>query len=302
MVCNYGEIMNIDIFKKTIFGKINLIYAIFLTIAICAAGCQTAESKRIVKPEKIINQGDKVLVDFTCRLKKDKKIVVTTDESLIKENEAAKSSIFYPLKEYAPIPVTAGEGDKELDHLPLKPTHKEILENISMAIVGKAEGAPIAFDIAAEYSQGAPDDIRYSKISRIRRKPRIQKISRVFWEKRHGKTPSPGDVIENYQNIEGITATVLSIDDKEVEVKFNIKDGTVVYAPIGKVLTYEEGDNIKSVIDYKPGQLIRSGGIIGRAIEVTDTMITFDYGHPFGGEVLSCEAIARRDEAVDEKK
>jgi FKBP-type peptidyl-prolyl cis-trans isomerase 2 len=34
---------------------------------------------------------------------------------------------------------------------------------------------------------------------------------------------------------------------------------------------------------------VRSGGMIGRIVQVTDRMITIDYSHPFGYETLKCE-------------
>ncbi|MGD9159971.1 MAG: hypothetical protein PVG39_16270 [Desulfobacteraceae bacterium] len=279
-----------------------LLNVILLTGIICATGCQSAGHNRVIKPENIIDFGDETLVDFTCRLKKDGKIVMTTDESLIKDNNDAMSSIFFPLPKYIPVSVTAGEGKKAPDYGTLNSTHKEILENISMVIVGKEEGSPVAFDISAEYSQITSDDDRYKKIDRIRKKPRTQKVSLEHWQIRNGKTPSPGDVIENYQNAEGVTLTILSVDDNHVEFKVSVKEGTPVDTPMGKAILYEDGNNIKTIFDYKPGDLVRSGPIVGRVIDVTDTRVKFDYGHPFGGESLSCEAVARRDEAVDEKK
>lgn len=293
--------MGMDLFKKTILGKINLLYVILFLFILCAAGCRTTGSGRVVKPEKIINYGDEVLVDFTCRLKKDEKIVMTTDESLIKDNKDAASNIFYPLSKYTPVSIKAGEGKKAPDFGTLNSTSKEILENISMTIVGKKEGVPIVFDISAEYSTIVSDDDRYLIITRIRKKPRIQKVSLELWQKTNGD-PSPGDVIENYQDNEGITVTILSVEDNQVEFRVSFEDGKTMDTPMGKALIYIEGDDIKTIYDFKPGDLLRTGPIVGRVIDVTDTMVTFDYGHPFGGEELSCEAVARRDGKGDEKK
>ena len=294
--------MNIDVLKRKIIGKFSFFTVIFFIGIFYATGCQSVDNRRIVNSEKIINPGDKIIVDFTCRLKKDGKIVVTTEEPLIKDNNDAKSIIFYPIKEYVPIPVIAGEGKKTPDFGTLNSSHKEILENISMAIIGKEVGVPFSFDIMGETSQIVSYDDRYLKISRIREKPRIQKINLGSWKKSNDRTPLPGDVINNYHNVEGLTVTVLSVDDNQVEFRFDVKEGTTFESPLGKAFVYEDGDNMKSIIDYKPGQLLRSGPIVGRVIDVTDTMVTFDYGHPFGGEVLSCEAVTKREEAVDEKE
>lgn len=294
--------MNIGILTKTISGKIYLLYAILFLFTLCAAGCHTAGGGRVVKPEKIIQFGDNVLVDFTCRLKKDQKIVMTTDESLIKDNDDVKSNIFFPLPKYIPVSVTAGEGKKAPDYGALNSTPKEILENINIAIMGKEEGEPIVFDMSAVYSTIVSDNDRYLTISRIREKPMLQKVSLADWQKSNGGDPSPGDIIENYQGNKGIQLTILSVDDNQVEFRVGFKNGITMNTPMGKAIIYEDGDNIKTIFDFNPGDILRSGPIVGRVIKVTDTMVTFDYAHPFGGEVLSCEAVATRNETVDENE
>ena len=51
----------------------------------------------------------------------------------------------------------------------------------------------------------------------------------------------------------------------------------------------EAADRYLIAINAQTGNLVRSGGFVGRVIAVDEQLITVDYGHPFGGEPLLCD-------------
>lgn len=63
----------------------------------------------------------------------------------------------------------------------------------------------------------------------------------------------------------------------------------MVDTPFGKGAIRENEKNYEIVIDASVGSLVRTRGLVGRISEVRDGSIVVDYGHPFGGETLTCD-------------
>ncbi|MBN1625270.1 MAG: hypothetical protein JW944_01995 [Deltaproteobacteria bacterium] len=286
--------MNINMFKGTVLSLL-----ISLGVIISITGCQTA-NKNIVTEHRVIKAGDKVTVDFTCRLK-DGGIVMTTDADVLKDENKAKAGIFLPLKEYEPIPIVAGSGKGGPDYGKLKSLENEILEELSLVVAGMEEGSSASFEITSESTLGLNEDERYLSLSRVRRQPKKQKVNPVAFEKSQGRAPVPGDIVLS-EEIEGVSITVVSVTEKEMEVRLEAKEGTMVYTPLGKGTIYDAGDYYKIIIDIHEGQLIRSGVIVGRVTVVEEDRFTIDYGHPFGYETLVCDVMAKKDRTANEKE
>jgi FKBP-type peptidyl-prolyl cis-trans isomerase 2 len=276
--------INKSIRKNRFFDRSPFASIIFLLfILVTFTGCRTAGKVRTIAP------GDIALVDFTCRNKVGR-IVMTTDAALAEDENKAKADIFLPLKGYGPVPMTAGSGKRGPDYGKLKTLENEILESLSLVIVGMNEGSGKIFEIASETMPGLTEEERFIRLSRIRRQPKLIKVHPVTFEKTHGKEPVPGDTITS-KEIEETSMTVLSLKEEEVQLGIYMKDGMKMDLPLGEGTVYDMGDHYETIIDIHEGQLIRSGAIVGRVIDVEGEMFTIDYGHPFGNETLYCDVV-----------
>ena len=71
------------------------------------------------------------------------------------------------------------------------------------------------------------------------------------------------------------------------------RDGAQVETPFGKGVLREEADHCGIAIDARSGTLVRSGPLAGRIVSMNDRSFVIDYGHPFGGETLSCDVAVK---------
>jgi FKBP-type peptidyl-prolyl cis-trans isomerase 2 len=231
--------------------------------------------------------GDEVLVYFTCRLK-DGSIVMTTDAALAEDKNESKAGIFLPLKEYGPVTMTAGSGRKGPDYGKIKTIENEILESLSLVIVGMEEGSHGVFEVGSQIMPDLTEEDRFLRLSRIRRQSKSIKVHPETFKKAHGKEPVLGDIIIS-EDYTGLSMEVLSVTDDEVQVNVSMKEGMKMDLPLGTGTVYDAGDHYEIVIDMHIGKLLRSGVIVGRVIDIEGEMLTIDYGHPFGHETLSCD-------------
>ena len=269
----------------------------FITACIFLPGCAGSEKSRkydLIRAfdNELIKAGDSVQVDFTCSME-DGKIVMTTDESLAGDDRNEKAGIFLPLKEYTPISMVAGSSKSEPDYGNLKAMETEIFDCLSGVLPGMKSGSSNEIFITSEDITNLSGEDRFLDLPRIRKIEKQRKIHPVSFKEAYGKDPVKGDVI-TFKNKPEISMTVLTVAEDEVEVSINTPEGTVINTPLGKGTVYDRGDNYEAVIDIKKGQLIRSGVIVGRVVDVRDDAFTLDYANPFGGEKFKCEVVANK--------
>jgi FKBP-type peptidyl-prolyl cis-trans isomerase 2 len=279
--------------------KTAIIYtALFLTVSGCSTTgkVQQSEISMIKGPERIV-AGDRVMADFTCRFK-DGDIVMTTDSAIAENIDRKKSPIFLPLKEYGPIELIAGSEKKGPDYGQLKTFENELLENISLAVIGMDSGIKTVRYLTAEDNKNLTDEDRFIEMTHTRRSPRERKIHPMAFKNTYKREPVKGEVVPS-DKIPGVTIEILSVTENEAVIRINVKEGTEVYLPLGKGYMREAGDYIETIIDIQKGHKIRSGGIMGRVVDMGEEMFRVDYVNPFGGETLECEIRALKGEAVE---
>ncbi|MBN1906199.1 MAG: hypothetical protein JW927_13995 [Deltaproteobacteria bacterium] len=272
--------------------------AIFLVISGCSATrvVQQPEPSKAAIPEKIV-EGDSVMVDFTCRFKSGE-VVITTDSSIAEKIDRKKSPVFLPLKEYGPIELIAGSEKKGPDYGPLKTFENELLENISLAVIGMESGAKTVRSLTAEDNKNLTDEERFLEMTHTRRSPRERKIHPMAFKNTYKREPIKG-IIFTSEKRPGVTINIISVTENEVVIHLNVKEGTEVYLPLGKGYMREAGDYIETIIDIQTGHKIRSGGIMGRVVDKGEEMFRVDYINPFGGEGLECEITVHKGDAVE---
>jgi FKBP-type peptidyl-prolyl cis-trans isomerase 2 len=106
------------------------------------------------------------------------------------------------------------------------------------------------------------------------------------YKARTGKEAAVGQEVSLDPAIPG---KVASVSENEVLIRYFVQPGSVVDTPFGKGTIRENEKNYEIVIDAAAGNLVRTGGLVGRISEVRNDSIVLDYGHPFGGETLACD-------------
>jgi FKBP-type peptidyl-prolyl cis-trans isomerase 2 len=116
---------------------------------------------------------------------------------------------------------------------------------------------------------------------------------------RSGKPPAVGDRLDLGK--EQLPATVLAVSGPGVTVRFSPKPGMRIDTPFGRGTVRETPTDFEIVVDDPVGSMVRSGPLVGRIINLSDTEVTIDYGDPFGGEELSCDIAVEAPAAEKDK-
>lgn len=235
-----------------------------------------------------VKAGEKAMIHCTCRFKSGE-LAATTREALANDPSVPKSSVFQPAREYRPVPVVAGDGaDATRGPNPGAPRgfEGEISRQLGPKLVGMAVGERRVLDVASGVPAGLKHEDRFLQMARVRQRPKFLRMTPEEYKMRTQKDPQ---VDQAYVIDPAVPGKVVSVDEKEVVIQFSAQPGQEVKTPLGKGVIREAEKHWEIVIDAKKGDLIRSGPMVGRIVEVDDRTITIDYGHPFGGEALSCE-------------
>jgi len=258
------------------------VLSITLTIAallVVLSGCAFTSPARVVKP------GDQATVNYTCHLKSGE-IVATTYERVAKDSSLHKSSIFHPKKDYDPESLKAGGVTAGLRPTTAGVFEQEVRARLAEAVVGLREGESRTLELFAGDVPGMRDDERIIRMARVRRRPRVMRMTNEEYTRRMGKAPEVGQKVVFDPAIPG---EVTSVTETEVVVRFLAEPGAEVDTPFGKGVIGDKDGRYEIVIDADAGKLVRSGPIVGRIVGVDERFITIDYGDPFGGEALVCD-------------
>jgi hypothetical protein len=239
--------------------------------------------------EGLIHLGDRVEVALTCRIPSGE---LAASTSLSEGGEAvAKASVFTPRSTSEPLVIAAGPGAGAPPAGRERSFEEEILERIGAEIVGKPSGQPMRLRLLAgrQPERGEADYVL--AMARIRKRPAQARVTVDAYRSRMGKAPAVGDT---YTTDPALPGRVTSVQGDEVLIAFSPQDGPRVSTPLGEAEVRNVDDGYELHIDARPGQLVRTGHLVGRIIQVTADQILIDYRDPFGGETLECEVVARK--------
>ena len=141
-------------------------------------------------------------------------------------------------------------------------------------------------ELHADRIAGLPTKDEFLQLTRVRTYPKELRMTSGEFKTRAGKEPVVGEAFASNPEV---TGKVASVSENEVVIWFSAQPGSVVDTPLGKGTVRENEKNYEVVIDTPVGKLIRMQGLVGRISEVQDHMFTMDFGHPFGGETLTCD-------------
>ncbi len=254
--------------------------AIVLTVLVLAlSGCEK------VHQQDRVNKGDRVQVQYACRSTSGE-LVATSDAGRAKDASAANSPLFFAEGGGGPISLVAGPGENPEPGQALN-LRRALLDGLAEAIVGVPVGEKRTVNLTAEVSPGLPDGERFLEMARVRRREKEKTMStRLYGKFRDEGEPEVGQqvVLEP-----GFTGTVTSMSGDQVTLRVETEPGIEVDTLLGKGTIHDRGDHYEIEIDARKGSLVRMGNLVGKISSVDEALITVDFGHPFGGEVLVCD-------------
>lgn len=257
------------------------IWFLGVLMVMTVAGCAVRE------PGNVISKNDYIKVNYTCRTQRNE-VIATTDQKVAENPEILKSNVLAKREKREPETIIAGQenqGQPAKDRLRfLAP---EIRKQIAMQLVGKQIGKPYEMTLESAVPEGIKSSNRYMTFKLVRKVPRVQSVSRYAFFRGLKREPVVGEVLKR----DGIAyARVLKISKDTVVYEMINEEKLVINTPWGKARVISEPGSkwIETRIDVQKGSLVRTGGVIGKVIEITETTFKVDYGHPFAEECLSC--------------
>jgi FKBP-type peptidyl-prolyl cis-trans isomerase 2 len=240
-----------------------------------------------------VSTGERVAVDYVCRLS-DGSLAATNMKDA--EQGAAASVLYARPRSHEPLVLAAGvvpEGEtKALD----AGFEDAVRARLTAAVVGMEPGRENRTVLTAEVLPHRTGAERFLDVARVRRRAVEMTVSAGEFEARKGKKPESGDTFTIDPTFPG---TVAEVNGDKVTIRFRPLSEPTVPTPYGPGTVKQAGDRYEVEIDAAVGRLVRTGPLVGRISRVTDTTLTIDYGHPFGGEELSCRVrVERMPDAV----
>ena len=276
----------------SIFDRSNLYAAMGLALFLISGGCAHLTEVHSV-PVKTIVSGEKVFLEYTCRLD-DGTLAVTTDPATGASEEEKKASIFLPMREPGPVMVSADDGRIQSIDIQVSPADFEetVAAYLAKEVIGKQCGKWIRIEIQGELQKGITESERYLKVNRHQLNDRRRWVDVGKAGEFLKKTPAVGDKIP-MSGFPGVFFRITKIEKDRALTEVEFVEGVTTEHILGNMrMANVDLDKFDLVYDAEEGALVRSGSLVGRVIEVTEKEIILDYGKPFGGERLLCDVKA----------
>lgn len=256
-----------------------------LLAVMLASGCASLPGGK-----QVVKTGDEVLVSLTCRLTNGD-VVVTTDKSTAENASVKKSQIFFPFKEYGPLPMKAGivpEGD---------PVRWGYMDELNACVAKTATGMRVSerneIVCNPELIAGRVGQERFLRMARVRTRAKEVRVPRVDYVARAGGEPLKGQPFTGDPDFPG---RISDVTDKEVVIAFSLPESKKARTPFGPGTVRDAGDNFEIGLPVREGDLVRTGALAGRISAVDENMFTIDYGYSLAGESLLCTVETMRQE------
>lgn len=232
--------------------------------------------------------GERLALQYTCRLP-DGSLAATTDKKLAEDPEVKKSEIFSPQRVYHPaeIVVPASPEQITVDYV------GSLEEKIVQSLARKALELPVSRQVDVELTGTVPENIpeneRFMQMALQIKLPRRMAVPLAEYQKEYPKTPVPGEILGADENF---STMVEKVEGEEVHLLFSAVPGASRKTVYGIEHFTQEEEEFLVRLEVKTGAVLRTGPLVGRISAVEQESFTIDYGHPFGGETLSCQVQA----------
>lgn len=235
-----------------------------------------------------VKVGDSVSIHFTCRLKNGQ-LAASSRQDLPQPLLDTKSPIFQPRGKGEPVDFVAGEDISKSSKGRAGSFETEIIAGLAEHVVGMRKGEQKTVQLVAQRRQSSKPAETVLELARVRRRAKEVRMTVDEFKERKGADPVVG---QDYTVDPSFPGKVTQVTATEVVVVNAPPPDMQVETPFGKGKVTDSGNQYLIEIDARVGTLVRTGGMVGRIVEVGEGeqgLITIDYAHPFGGEVLDCE-------------
>ena len=256
--------------------------AMALSAVLLAGGFSHVAEAREVKA------GDSVSVHFTCRLKNGQ-LAASSRQDLPQPLLDTRSPLFVPRGKGEPVDFVAGEDILKSARGRGGSFETEIIARLADHVIGMRKGEQKTVEVAAQRRQSSNPGESILEVAKVRRRAKEVRMTVDEFKQRKGVDPVVG---QDYTVEPSFPGKVTQVTETEVVVLNAPPPEMQVETPFGRGKVVDAGKQYLIEIDARVGALVRSGGMVGRIVDVGEGergMITLDYSHPFGGEVLDCE-------------
>jgi FKBP-type peptidyl-prolyl cis-trans isomerase 2 len=226
-----------------------------------------------------------VPVKYTCTLP-DGRLADTTSRLAAENKGLAKSPLFSNREVYEPATVRVkadGGGHADWREVSFR---GEIIRLLGYHAADMRPGVTKRISLASKVIEDMPEAERFIKIRRVQKRLKINRMQIEAFRRGLNQEPVEG---ARHTLGDGISAEVVSVGEREVELRFLAAPGQTIKTPYGEAAVTETGEFFELDIDARTGTLLRAGPLVGRITHVDKEWITIDFGHPFGGETLICD-------------
>ena len=233
----------------------------------------------------VVHQGDKVEINFTCRLQNGELAATTRPDASVSGETKAP---LYMTRQGAEdtVAVTAGPPSAEVLKRDREPFEQEIIARLAPKLPGLKSGEQVQWLIAADrYPVAAPKE-KQVNMALVRKREKEMRLTIEEYTNKTGKSPEVGRPFVLDKLVPG---KIAEVSDKEVLIRFAPAATKDLVTPFGPVTVREMSDHYELDIAAEKGRLVRTGPMAGRISDINTDSMTIDYGHPFAGEKLNCD-------------
>ena len=264
---------------KRVGLRMSLVF--FLTlIALAGSVLPVSASARGLEPQ------DRVAMDFTCRFENGP-VVASTQEEVIEDTSAVKSSLFIEPKQTGPVDVTAGVDNFSPDSSRMVLNFEQyIINELAQRIPGMRVGSRRTVRVSAAPLTHLAHSNRVLPLAIVRQRPRQVTMTRDGFEQQFPMEPAVGVSLDMYTYM---VCLVTQVDQERVSYECTPEHNGTFMSEFGPAHFEEADDGWKMILDVTEGDLVRLVEMVGRITDVSDDVFKLDFTHPFGGRTLVCD-------------
>ena len=249
--------------------------------------------------DTVVQYGDKVMADCTCRFANGD-VVFTTREHVGRDETVPKSPVYRAKEKYQAVKLVSVPRADAINFRKLgihQGFEVDLALRLAEAVIGQGIGEEKRVTLTAEAPPDLPANERYVELLRVRQTQKEHRIPREYYFRSTGVHPVVGQAYRAFDPL--APGKVVVITEDEVVVQFAPTPDGYRDTSFGRETIEDKGDHFQITVDVEEGRIVRNGPVVGRIIKVGEETFTVDYGSAFAGEPITCDVTV---ESIGEKK